>query len=481
MQTRSGNVQPNYAFLSQPPSSKKRSPPNMGASEDPSQALAENVRRRSSTVASVSAWASTVQPGAPAPSSPSRHGSVPDTSRPSDSRLRRQSIKPSPPTPTYIPDSPTSSHDTITPTLKTDHKHDLPSVGYTSIFVTLPKTPPVEYTPDRRRSMSRPPAPAIPPSPAPTTSQPRGLSRLLRPKGHSRSKSAVEAPPPPAASSSKNKTKPPPTHTSITREKKSKYAEMRPPQVATELALAQFTGGGTMEHHMNRYAERQAKNSGAATMMNGQLVGVSGLYQDGEGGVWRDQEEEWEYTHLLAGGNSQDASGPDWVQFDEERGVDASDDRRGSVSTQDSDLDPRYTMRASEPCENEMDVSHSRSTAKHLRKTPEFNLDIFPADHTTHHARSRPADRQRRRPEPLDLAPRSSNFSPSRDRQVDPAEIRRDFLESSFSPPPPAQYVKNASSATLDTFSTKRSALKPAMLNVKGLFKAVGGKKSSRA
>lgn len=437
-----------YSFLSQPPTHKKWSAQHAAVPSDvPPRTQAENARRRS--IATISNWASSVQPGPPAPLSPSKANFANENSSSSSKHrsARRHSVMPSPPSPVaYLPESPTSSDHTVTGTQKHNVKPDLQAVGYTSVFVTLPKTPPAEYTPDGR-VLPRAPNSAVPPTTAESSSR-MSRFRSLSLKPHSRSKS-VSAP-------SSSKPKPPPTHASVTKEKRSKYAEMRPPQLATELALAQLTGGGTLEHHMKQYSEKQAKHSGAAKMVNGQLVGVGQVWQDGQGGIWRDQEEEWEYTHLL-GGASRDAAGSGeigWVQFSGENGDD--EDRRGSVSTVDSDLDPRYAVTA--------DSAAPHVPAQHLRKSPEFDVNIFSGSGS---------ERPRRRPEPLNLAPTQSARA-----VFDTAAVREDFLQASFSPAAPVRVPTSQSSSSINTTSTstKRSALKPVM----NIFR-VGSKKPSRA
>lgn len=431
-----------YPFLSQAPSHKKRSTQHDPASDAGSRTQSEHVRRRS--VAAISNWASSVQPGPPAPQSPHK-GSFSEVSRSSKS-TRRQSIKPSPPSPVaYLPDSPASSTHTITPEMKSDIKSELQAAGYTSVFVTLPRTPPAEFTPDGRVAAGRPPA-------APPASTEHDSSRSATRRFRSLSmKPPSRSKPAPAAKST-----PAPTHAAVTKEKKSKYAEMRPAPLATELALAQFAGGGTFDHHVKQYAEKQAKKSGAGKDASGQLVGVGDVWRDEEGRIWRDQEEEWEYTHLLGGAErNAGAAEVGWVEFDEQRGVGEVIDRRGSVSTVDSDLDPRYAVTAS------VDPRGTSVPAQHLLKATDFNVNAFASNHH---------NRSKRRPEPLNLVPPHSSYS------LDAAEIRKDFLQSSFAPP--VKLYANPTQSTVSVNTT--SGLKRSGLKFKNLFK-VGSKKSSRS
>jgi hypothetical protein len=133
----------------------------------------------------------------------------------------------------------------------------------------------------------------------------------------------------------------------IAKHKKAKYAHLRPPPLANDLALMQFADGGSMESHIKRVMEAQAKavgGNGGGVGGGGVGGGVGDVYRDGQGGIWWDAEEEWEYAHLL-GGEERVGSGEgeDWVLFAGGEGAAGVDGevRRGSVSTvstQDSDL-----------------------------------------------------------------------------------------------------------------------------------------------
>lgn len=348
---------------------------------------------------------------------------------------------PSPPSPVaYLPASPASSTHTITRDTKPHVKSDLQAVGYTSVFVTLPRTPPAELTPDGRVAV-----PCTPPATTTEHDSSRGTTKRFRSlsiKPSTRLKSAAPS----------TKSQPAPSHAAVTKEKKSKYAESRPAPLATDLALAQFAGGGTLDHHAKQYVQQQAKHSGAARKENGQLVGVSDVWRDAEGRIWRDQEEEWEFTHLL-GGAERDARSAElgWVEFGEQRGIGELDDRRGSVSTVDSDLDPRYAVTAN------ADPRGASVPAQHLLKATEFNMNTLASN-----LRNKP----RRRPEPLSLAQPHSFYS------MDAVEVRRDFLKSSFAPPSKLYANPMQSTTSVNTTSgSKRTGLK-----LKNFFK-VGSKR----
>lgn len=416
-----------------------------------------------------------------------------------------------------------------TPSLK-DFQLDLTAVGYASVFVHFPKTPSSAAYPDRH------PSPLVVPiSPAPTApekSAKRGLKHfrsLSILKGSRQRSKSITMPSMPSPTFKSRQPVPPvpsaPVQTraqlrdEVTKSKKSKYAKYRPPPLATELALAQLADGGKMDDHVRRFAEAQAR-AGGAQMVNGKLVGVGDVWRDGAGGVWRDQDEEWEYAHLLSG--EQDLNSENgWVRFGSASGAPASPDeeRRGSCSSQDSDLDPRYAMQADsgddlavfgsalmpqamrKPGMSVLALpSRARRTAPHLRK-PEFLLDVFPvpdaprsngkqplAPHAANAPECRPVGKERRRPAPLALAPPS----PAAKYPANPIdEVRKDFLEHSFAPAPrrdenrhhqhqqrPSEPAHTA--ARVDSRSAvarKIAASGKTSLNMRGLLKVMAGKK----
>lgn len=418
----------------------------------------------------------------------------------------------------------------ITPSVK-DFKPDLTAVGYTSVFVHFPETPlsatiPLYTTNGKVRPPPTFPRATPPRSPSSPVKPTKGLKHFrslsaLKTGRRTRSKTTVmRGPPSPAIKS--------PTHAKAVRaqqsaavsaSKKSKYAKFRPPPLATELALAQLADGGSIEDHIRRFAEAQAKANGASERTHdGRLVGVADVWRDGAGGVWRDQDEEWEYAHLLGGDEawcgSEDGS---WVRFGSPTKARKSplvgvavpaehdDPRRGSVSSQDSDLDPRYAMNAEDTrddlaafgsalaptCARRPGMSvlaipaRTRRTAKHLRK-PEFLLDAFPVPEGAEApvpVEVKVAPKQRKRPAPLTLTPPSPAFKcPT--NPMDPEQVRDDFLAASFAPAPrrhapvPALPVsvispRPAPAAAAENGPVKKSGGK---LGMRGLLRAMGGK-----
>ncbi|KZT69297.1 hypothetical protein DAEQUDRAFT_726885 [Daedalea quercina L-15889] len=539
-QTVATSAAPKYPFLSQPPPQKKR--PTQPLPSPPAQAPASprspvTGRRRSATTSAIAAWIVNVQPGSPAPPTPRRRTSISSSRRPSISP-RSCSQRPSVgsgrvPSASFlnVSESPTNLIH-VTPSLK-DFQPDLTAVGYASVFVHFPKTPSSAAYPDRH------PSPLVLPiSPAPLTPEKpakrglkhfRSLSVLKRSRSRSKSTTMPSMPSPSFITRHAAPPIPPtPAHSraqsrdDVNKSKKSKYAKYRPPPLATELALAQLADGGKMDDHVRRFAEAQAR-AGGAQMVNGTLVGVGDVWRDGAGGIWRDQDEEWEYAHLL-GGDQDLSSEAGWVRFGSASAASPSQDeeRRGSCSSQDSDLDPRYAMQAdsgddlavfgsavmpSAMRKPGMSVlalpSRTRRAAPHLRK-PEFLLDVFPVpDAPTPHAgkqplsphvsntpQSRPAGKERRRPAPLALAPPS----PAAKYPANPIDdVRRDFLDHSFTPAPvpkvrdenrrhhqqhPSELVHSpARVESRSAVARKIAANGKGSLNMRGLLKVMGGKK----
>ncbi|EIW59775.1 uncharacterized protein TRAVEDRAFT_167296 [Trametes versicolor FP-101664 SS1] len=546
---------PAYSFLAHPPPQKKR--PTQPLPSPPVPRLPSCApsypRRRSATTSAVAAWVAAVQPGSPAPRSPRRRSSISSARRSSGGSpcivSRRPSVNAGTPhSASFLSfsDSPTAaSRIVITPSIK-DFKPDLTAVGYTSVFVHFPETP---HSATVFTSKTRPPlspqriAPRSPSSPVRPVKGLKSFRSLsaLRPTRRIRSKSITMRGPPspplnmsiPAKKSSAHaKASRAQESAAVSASKKSKYAKFRPPPLATELALAQLADGGSIEDHIRRFAEAQARAGGATEMTrDGRLVGVSDVYRDGAGGVWRDQDEEWEYAHLLGGDDewceSEDGS---WVRFGSPTKaarkasvvVAGGDVRRGSVSSQDSDLDPRYAMRAEDEgaddlarfgsalapaCARRPGMSvlaipaRTRRTAKHLRK-PEFLLDAFPVPSsptsTSHHhapqavqlsERQLAAKQQRRRPAPLTLTPPSPAFKCPMN-PLDADRVRDDFLASSFAPahaprrthsaqpqPQPQQPIASPAPPRGGEQAATIVAKKPAVKNVRGFLRAMGMKK----
>ena len=531
---------PTYAFLAYPPPQKKRPTQPLPSPPAPKRApcLPAYPRRRSATTSAIAAWVAAVQPGSPSPLTPRRRSSISSTRRSSYGSASIVSRRPS--ISTGTPHSASFLNcQVITPCIK-DFKHDLTAVGYTSVFVHFPETPlsatlPLYSTvvenrppPFFNRNPSVPASPSSSVRPVKSLKHFRSLSALKTGRRARTKSSATRAPSSPAMKSpvrGSSKAARAQANAAISASKKSKYAKFRPPPLATELALAQLADGGSMEDHIRRFASAQAKADGATEVTrDGRLVGVSDVYRDGMGGVWRDQDEEWEYAHLLGGDDDWCGSEESWVRFGSPKtksrksslvpSMSENDDpRRGSVSSQDSDLDPRYAMHAEDTrddlaafgsalapaCARRPGMSvlaipaRARRTAKHLRK-PEFLLNAFPVPEgvvaasvsVSMQASKAPSPKQRRRPAPLKLTPPSPAFKcPT--NPMDAEQVRDDFLAASFAPVPPpksATYrrvealaprtVAPLSPRPIQDAGAKKVATK---LGMRGLFRAMGGKK----
>ncbi|KAF9224165.1 hypothetical protein BS17DRAFT_732964 [Gyrodon lividus] len=518
---------PKYPFLAHPPPPQKKrpnqplpSPPSHAkshpaASATPAPAI-RDPRRRSSTLTAIAAWAAHVQPGSPAslsPRSPRRRPSLGRGRRPSITSIRATSGSF-----LNIAPTPTTAYGT-TPSVR-DFKADLTTVGYTSVFLQLPNTP-ISATVSlvvKPRSPEAGKNIPVPPLPSPTR-KPRGFTRfrsLSVLKSRGRSKSAAPSSP------TKMKAKAAASSAAIVKRKRAKYA-LRPAPLANELALMQFADGGSMDDSIKRVMEAQAKAAGG--------IGVADVYRDGEGGVWWDQEEEWEYAHLLAEGEEGNAHGTgelQWVTFGGTTTPsvtgNAGEERRDSVSTQDSDLDPRYIVQPTDQLDTDdlavfgsalmplatrkpaMSVlslpARPRRAAKHLRKA-DFLVDVafsrlpvspkspkFATSTFMGSGVSKPKGKARRRPAPLKLSPPSPALKRPTNSPIDADKLRRDFLDASFEPVVPAyaaqdsrgiltagtrainvpQRMVNDSSLSLPM--KKTIGKKPSMLNMMGLFRS---------
>lgn len=540
---------PSYSFLARPPPPQKKRPTQPLPATPVQPPPSPIIRRRSNTYSSIASWAAHVQPGSPgspaprSPCSPRRRPSVTSSRRPSLTRINRRSSI----THSRAPSGSFANVIDTTPSVK-DFNVDLTTLGYTSLFVHLPKTPSTPARFLQRTLASKPltpsgdahafaniPIPPIPASPPPpkTVKRFRSLS-ILRSRTRSKSTSAMPASP---TKSIGSRAKAEICAVTIAKRKKAKYAYMRPAPLANELALMQFADGGSMDTHVKRVMENQAR---AAAGYGAPMGGVGDVFRDGKGGIWWDQDEEWEYAHLLGGETQGETAGDEmqWVSFDPEAeeekqgGADlaiavlAGEDRRGSVSTQDSDLDSKYIMQPAEEQQPDDDLAafgsaltaltrrkpgmsvlsipaRPRRTAKHLRK-PEFMIDIAafgprsprspkfgPASPIVGSFTSKPKGKARRRPAPLKLSPLTPGLKRPSNSPMDAERVRRDFLDASFTPapvsspltplvdmaPPPspapsmrARMQHKMSSSALREGGSMKVRKQPSRLNMRSLF-----------
>ena len=500
---------PPYSFLSRPPQQKKR--PTQGLPLPPLGTPPSPSRRRSNTVTAIANWAQHVQPGSPPPQSP--RSSVSSTRRPSITRGRRPSIASVRlASGSFLNILDTPSTQKTTPSIR-DFKADLTAVGYTSVFVQLSNRPSVSAAlpnmsknssaaiTDKTNTYSHIPIPPIPTSPIKSSRTLKRFRSLSILRTRPRSKSTVMPSSPTKAKGTKAKASAKPSN--IVNHKKTKYATVRPAPLANELALMQFADGGNMDSHAKRVMEAQAQAAG-----NG---GVGDVYRDGQGGIWWDAEEEWEYAHLLGG--EEQVGVEEWVEFREDMKVSVDEERRGSVSTQDSGLDVRDVV---QPAEEHDDLATFGSATSPLalqkpgmsvlsRPKPtrksDYDLDVaFPSSPVSPISQvascpspttgEKPKGKARRRPAPLKLSPPAPTFKCPHNSPLDPEVVRKDFLENSFSPLPPttasASPVRgrrqtrkgsNDSTSSGATIGVARGATarKASMMNVRAFFRS--GKK----
>ncbi|KAI0788888.1 hypothetical protein C8Q75DRAFT_768363 [Abortiporus biennis] len=497
---------PPYSFLQYPP---KKQAPNQPLPFPPSYTSSADSfpnrggSRRASMTATITAWVENVQPGSPAPHTPPPQGKGRSTRRASVVSVRVSSKA------NYAnenSDSPSS----------TEFKPDLEALGYASNFMNhgmnAPKLPPLPKGKDskeKRKSFSLKPSSSSGPN---SEGQFSKASRHLRSLSlKPRAKHSDVPLPPPSAPLDPLIPIPPPHRSSRTRtqstngtsssatkhyrdrdsgkekDKRMKYSDRHPATLATDLAMAQFLDGGHLEDHIRTYTHKHAKAAGVPQSVTGEYVGVDDVYRDEDGTVWRDRDEALEYAHLLSGDREIDLNEVEWVPFGPHPDEGEGEERRGSVSTQDSDLDPRYTMMEVDDVNDDqctLIVPPSRLPAKHFRKPDAFpsipslssDSPTTPTLRTPHsHISQIPSVEERTRglgvqrkfkPAPLNLTP--AVVSPVIEivnPQDSAAQGKKEFLASSFEPQPivPTAEVAN-----------KKPKGKAPMVNVKGFFKAVG-------
>ena len=262
--------------------------------------------------------------------------------------------------------------------------------------------------------------------------------------------------------------------------------------------------------------EAQAK----AAAGSGLQVSVGDVYRDGNGGIWWDADEEWEYTHLLADTGAtatpiSKANGAMAIDWEDTEPCYFADllankennpfERRDSVSSQDSDLDPKYLVTVPEhtltgfyaPVEDRVLASHKvgdpgmsilsqpsrpRRKALHLNKA-EFLVDLAafgprsPKSSVTPSTKPKPRGQARRRPAPLKLAHQTQNavVVVRRPGQVKTPvtllesveKVRKEFIADSFAPIPATNtnIVRSAPAPPREIMNKK-----PSRMNMRGLF-----------
>jgi len=277
----------------------------------------------------------------------------------------------------------------------------------------------------------------------------------------------------------------------------------------------QFLDGGNIDSHAKRVMEAQAK----AAAGSGAGVGVGDVYRDGNGGIWWDADEELEYTHLLADtgaaapiSKTNDAMAMDWEDFTTEPSyleANKENERRDSVSSQDSDLDPKYLVTVPElslsgfnaPVEDRVLASHKiggpgmsilslpsrpRRKALHLNKA-DFLVDMAafgprsPISSVAAIQSTKPTPKglARRRPAPLKLAHQAQNATVvvRRPGQIKTPyalesveKVRKEFIADSFTPTPASATKTIPRSVTAPPPPQQTIKTKPSRMNMRGIF-----------
>lgn len=342
---------PTYAFLAQPPPSKKRAAPGIplpslpGGIENDQNTGRPPLRRRSVTLTGINVWAAQVQPGTPAPltpctpSSPARRASI---SR-RNSLTRRRSTSRSITHRAAAAGSPSFLNLVHTPNTASygTPEFDLTALGYDTVFVSLPKTP---LTPAHLARPTQKPSP--PPSPAAGKRLRRFPSFSILRRGRGRTPKAPSSPTYEVRKTSKTSS--------------PSSGKPRPPPLNSDLLLAQFLDGGRLDQHATRAMNRAAEGGP-----------VAAVHRDAQGVMWVDAAEPLEYAPLLGSPATSDGS---WVGF-------AAGERRESVSSAGSaGADVGALVRPAEVCS-------------------------VPAMRLVRRAGGEARERRRRRPAPLLLTP----------------------------------------------------------------------------
>lgn len=375
---------PKFAFLALPPPPKKK------------RAAVNNTFRAPVSPVNPSktilAWAETVHPGSPLPMTPASGFSLPHSASsvpsPRVQGFRRSSLTRAGSRRTsggsargripsasflHFADTPrTPAHYIPATPLPVGAKFDLTAFGYSSVFVDVSVSTPI--TPDvyKPKPMTRLPSrqDAVTSS-APTTPVTKSTGMFKRLLGN-KPKSTK----PQAKAQIKGEKVTANTvvsdYVSVSLKKRSKYAEQPssevekkkrevyaaalPPTVKQEAQMRQAMEGGSLEYNIRKIMEEKAKREGAAVKVKSaegvKLVeGVETVHRDAQGGIWWDQDEEWEFAHLLAVNqvpvSAQCMGSEGWVTFD------------NSKSKKEDDLD-RFTDLSSLPSSKCTDLYHVR-------------------------------------------------------------------------------------------------------------------------
>ncbi|THH18920.1 hypothetical protein EW146_g2147 [Bondarzewia mesenterica] len=509
-----------YEFLAHPPQKKR---PVQPLPPRPATPTSPATRCRSHTTSAISAWAALVQPGSPAPASPPcsvRRPSLYSLNRRSSlSRSRRPS------TSTHVPPTsflslnspsvttpPIIASPVITPSIN-NWKPDLVALGYAYAFVALPNTPAMAsprfgvYTQTQKEALAKLVIPSFPVSPDKRSPKKSSLRRLrsltvLKSTTRFRRSKSTTVPISPARSpmGKKVKTK---GQGSATRPRSNNSCDGSTALTSARRKKAKNGCHPLAVPFQNKIALMQFADGGSA---GGEYQSDAGTRsQDSrEERVWRDEDEECEHAHLLGGEGALDLSARDDAS---PTCTDKSEERHGSILSQDSDLDSWYAIAAPETekstetpaasssalapaATGASDLSvlaHARSQrpAPHPRNADAsaFMLPRSPRSESSPPIRSMPVGKARRRPAPLTLPPAAPQTKCPTNSPVDQQSAT--FFSDSFAPAPapvPAP-VRQLAAVREETKAGRSVAEKPSRLNlavgggVKGFLRAIGGGK----
>jgi hypothetical protein len=418
----SSKATPAFAFLSKPPPPRKKVP-TVPLPELPTTAPA-----RRESFSAIFSWASNVQPGSPGspgtPRSPLQSFSI-NVHNNMESSPRRVSVSVTPNASKrqdYIPSS-----GKLLPA--EDRPVGLAGLGYTSVFIDLPKTPatpspPQKFAPEPEEKENRAPTPG--PRRRGTMRRLRSLSFLpgrSRPRANTQPTSpqfelltSLRSPTSPCSPEGSPKI----VSAAFCERKDPKFAYLRPskskipspPTLSHEIALMQFTGGGSKEDNAKALMEARAR-SALPTGASKNSLAVGGAYRDGQGGFWLDRDEALEYAHLLEKKGDANAKVAKWIAFQADQENDGVEDaalaletlaieRKASATTESSfDLakivrpaDEDITMASIPPSvavppspSSPMAASPVATSPKAARRIspPLLNLPSRPRSHIRHH------------------------------------------------------------------------------------------------
>lgn len=524
-----------YAFLSQPPAQKLPAP------SIPSSPVKSATRRRSATTSAISAWAAQIVPGSPIPPTPRTPSKSPHSPLGFGFGARRSSYSSalrSPGSFLNLLDTPSVIY---TPSPKAlEHKPaaelglDFLAQGYTTVIVQLPALSPLAPrtapASDAHKTHLPPPTPE-----SPTRLKAKKSFTRLRSLSFKSAKKMLSTKATPTSQSSSSRPSKVKSHKSSTPH--SRYAHLIAPgggsgalPLSQEIQLSQMLDGGSLDANVRRVVERHARDTGAMPSERSKARdsssrkdrraiesrdpleqvggGVSGVYRDGRGGMWWDEDERLELVELLPETLSASAPPPkktlgilprlktkpareelrpDWVDPSAPTspvspGTDVL--RRGSATSsgsRDSDLDPSNTVRPRDSIAvggGNFVAGYSLGMHRTQAGYAPGVLDAFAVSPLDVSARdmgnnARPRPRARHRPAPLTLSPpelplpavpvpptATPSYRHEKARRTAAAppplpavtvplasEGRRDFFASSFAPAPTTTTPTSASSS----------------------------------